>query len=246
MLIVMSDGTAGDRGVDEVGVDLEQPLDMLAARLEPGDLLGVAEIGDVHLVELQVAAAGAGEGLDRTVIGGAEIGEEAVEVGIDLRVDGLPSAAEMQHRGRRNGLLGHGALRMGGEELVVVDHDRLAPADLAVDAQRVVELHAAGELDLLVGLVELHAVEAGYEVVVPVGAAILAVGDGAQADLTLSGDGPLDHAVLQRAQLGIVRQLALGVRRAGGFQLGRTQEAADMVGAEGRAGARGDRRFEGR
>ena len=98
---------------------------MFAARLQSGDLLGIAQIGDVDLVELQIAAAGRAERRNRLVVRLAQIGEEAVHVRIGLRIDRLPPAAEMHHRRRRNGHLRHRASDVAGDEAVVVHHHRL-------------------------------------------------------------------------------------------------------------------------
>jgi len=76
------------------------------------------------------------------------------------------------------------------------------------------------------------------EVEMPPGAAELAVGDAAIADILLQLDHLADAIVLDRAQAGgIERAARMGV--AGIEQARRTQEAADMVGAEGRRHALG-------
>ena len=49
---------------------------MLAAGLERFDLLGVAKIGDVDFVELQVPAPGGRKGMDRVVVCLAQVGEK--------------------------------------------------------------------------------------------------------------------------------------------------------------------------
>jgi hypothetical protein len=48
---------AGAGGVDQVGVDVQQPVGIVAAVAQHLALVVVAQIGDVHLVELQVGAA---------------------------------------------------------------------------------------------------------------------------------------------------------------------------------------------
>src|SRR5258708_37845432 len=75
-------------------------------------------------------------------------------------------------------------------------------ADLAHDAQPLrLGLHAA-ELDALLGLVNLEAVEHPEKVEVPPGAAELAVGRKLKAEFLLPLDDPLDLAVLDRLELG--------------------------------------------
>ncbi len=109
---------------------------MLAACLQAGDLLGIAQIRDVHLIELQIAATGGAERRNGLVVRLAQIGEKAIQIRIGLRIDRPPAAAEMHHRGRRDGHLRHCAVDVAGEEPVVVHHHRSAPADPAVDTQR--------------------------------------------------------------------------------------------------------------
>ena len=142
---------------------------------------------------------------------------------------------EMQHRRRRNGHLRHDA-GVGLEKLEVLQHRMVGEADLADDAQALrLGLHAA-ELDALVGLVDLDAVEHAEEIEVPPGAAELAVGRELEADLLLLLDDLLDLAVLDGLELGRRDRalLALGARL---LERGGTQEAADMVGAERRFGS---------
>src|SRR5207248_2544304 len=59
-----------------------------------------------------------------------------------------------------------------------------------------------------------------------------------QADVALQGDDLADGLVLDRAQL-VVGDALRGVVLAGLQQLGRAQQAADVVGAEGWCGALG-------
>ena len=82
----------------------------------------------------------------------------------------------------------------------------------------------------------LHTVEAPEKIEVPPGAAEFAVGHGLQADLFLLLDDALDLAVLQGLEIG-GRQLAFGPLCARVFQRGGPQQAADMIGPEGRFGA---------
>ncbi|GAB3304380.1 hypothetical protein GCM10027451_10030 [Geodermatophilus aquaeductus] len=75
----------------------------------------------------------------------------------------------------------------------------------------------------------------------PRGPAELAVGGGAQPDVTLQPDDVGDRLVLGTAQLGVV-DLPGGVAGAGLEQRRGTQQAADVVGAERRAGGIGHAR----
>ena len=112
-----------DRVIDQVGVDVQQPLHMLAPRLQSGDLFRVAQIGDVHFIKLQVAAAGRRERLHGVVIGVPQIGEEPIELGIYAAVDRSAPAAEMHHRWRGDGLFRHCRSHVACQETVVIDHD---------------------------------------------------------------------------------------------------------------------------
>ena len=86
---------------------------------------GIAEVGEVGVVELDVAAPGRVEQRDLVAVHLGEVVEEAVEVGVRLDVDPGPAAAEVGHRGRRDGDLGEAAIGcVGGHELVVGDLDR--------------------------------------------------------------------------------------------------------------------------
>ena len=109
-------------------------------------------------------------------------------------------------------------------------------AELADHAQH----HRLGlralELDLALAEIGLDAVELAEEVVVPEGAAELAVGDRFEADLFLLADDLLDLAVLDRLEL-VGADLAALAFRPRLLQRGGTQQAADMIGAERRLGA---------
>ena len=86
-------------------------------------------------------------------------------------------------------------------------------------------------------VVELDAFEAAEEVPVPGGAAELAVGDSLEPDLLLARDDALDGRVLDRRQLALT-ELALGIAGTRLLDLGRTQQASDMIGPERRHAGR--------
>src|SRR3546814_2851927 len=114
----------------------------------------LAEIGEVGVVHLQVAAAARRQVGDLGAIGGREVGIEVFEVRIDLLRDRLAAAAEMQHGGRGNADLRRFRYHAGEEVVVgtldwpgVADrrldvHGRRAKADLAA----VVPAEGGGEL----------------------------------------------------------------------------------------------------
>ncbi len=131
---------------------------VVAAIVEQPPLSGVVQVGEAGVVELQVAAAQAGDAADLFGVGGTEVGPELLLVGVDLRVDGRTAAPVVDHAGRRDGQLGGDAVihpvRQEGE---IVAENRLGEPDRGVDRQRrrleielaliVAEVH----LDLLIG-----------------------------------------------------------------------------------------------
>ena len=118
----------------------------------------------------------------------------------------------------------------------MLDHRVVGEADLAADLDALhLGLHAL-ELDAVVELVELDAVEHAEEIEMPPGAAEFAVGDELEPDLFLLLDDLLDLAVLDLFQLGRGDR-ALFALRARLLDRRGAQQAADHVGAEGRLGA---------
>ena len=136
-----------------------------------------------------------------------------------------------------------GVWLVGRHRLQVLERlaeDRLGDAELAVDVER-----GGRPLDVALGVVELDrevarrlgdAVERVDEVHVPGGAAELAVGHRLEPDLLLHADDLVDRGVLGGLQALVVER-AGGVRLARLVQLGRAQQAPDVVGAERRAGS---------
>src|SRR5215831_11327080 len=119
----------------------------------------------------------------------------------------------------------------------MLDHRmRAVGTELADHAQH----HRLGlralEFDLALAQISFDAIELAEKVVVPEGAAELAVGHRSQPHLRLLFDDRGDLAVFDRAQLvsADLATLALGARV---LQRGRTQQAADVVGAERWCGA---------
>ena len=226
-------GPAGDGGIDQLRIGLEQPFHLIAPVLQLCQLFGVAEIGDVRLVQLQVAATGRGEVLDRRGIGGAEVGEEAGHVRIGMGIHRPPPATEMQHGGRGDGLLRHGRAGMRRDEAEILDEGMRQVADRAIHLQPIGLGLAALELDALVALIHLDAAKPGEEVEMPEGAAILAIGNRLQAIGLLLSDRFDDGGILGGAETGGI-QRARSMRGAGLPQRHRAQQAADHVGAERR------------
>ena len=119
------------------------------------------------------------------------------------------------------------------DELEVLQHRVVGKSELADDARALRAGLQALERDALLHHVALGAVETPEEVEVPPGAAELAVGNGLEPDLLLLLDRALDLAVLDRLERSRI-DLAPGVFLAGLLQRSRTQQAADVVGAERR------------
>ena len=166
----------------------------------------------------------------------------SVQNWLELRVDGLvdrgPAAAVVDHVGRGDGQLRDlVTLGDGLQELEGVAEDRVAQADPVVDAQRgrlevevaalVVEVHG----QLLVGRVD--ALELVDEVHVPRRAPELAVGRRTHSCLALERDDVADGGVLDLAQP-VVVELARPVSGPGVEEVGRPEQAPDVVGAERR------------
>ena len=121
-----------DRVVDELAVEMDERVGIVAARFCPLADFGIAEVSKVGVVELQIAAAARCEVVDFGAIGGGEIVVEIFEPGIDARADRLAPAAEMQHRRRRDAHFCR-ARRLSFQEVEVGALDRLTVADLSLD-----------------------------------------------------------------------------------------------------------------
>ena len=114
-------------------------------------------------------------------------------------------------------------------------------ADLADDARALgPRLHAL-ERDALIHHVMFGAVEPPEKIEMPPRAAELAVGDRLQPDVFLLLDDARDLAVLDRLELrGRISPRSACARL---FERGGAQQAADVIGAEGRLGALHGHRF---
>src|SRR3546814_12973495 len=104
-----------DRLVHQAAVEMCEGIRVVTARLGALADLRVAEIGEVGVVHLQVAAAARRQVGDLGAIGGREVGIEVFEVRIDLLRDRLAAAAELQHGGRGNADIRRFRYHAGGE-----------------------------------------------------------------------------------------------------------------------------------
>ncbi len=118
----------------------------------------------------------------------------------------------------------------------MLDHRVPGEADLAGDAQRLVDADPALEVHAGVELNRRHPVQVLQEVEVPVGPAELAVRHRLQADRLLLLDEGDDLAVFDLLERSIADFAACALV-AGVLQRRRAQQAADHVGAKGRLGA---------
>jgi hypothetical protein len=155
------------RGVENTCVVAHERVGVKTARLRFRHLLLGAQIGPGGVVELQVAATGVVEVLDRLLIGVAEILENIVPVRIDLGVDRAGLEPKM-HDGRTwdRHLGRHLGVRF--DEFEMLDEGmRLRKADLAFYARGLpLGLHAL-KLDAVVELADLDAVEQPVEIEMP-------------------------------------------------------------------------------
>ena len=194
----------GDGGVDRADVALVRVVGVVAPRGQHLPLGGVVQAREAGVVELQVAAARLGECTDLVCPRGGEVGPELVEIRVDGAVHGGGAGAQQHHAGRRDGHLRHRRAHRARQETEVVGEDR------RVEVQRLVHGQPVGdELAAALVVAELHheflvgagdAAQLVDEVHVPRGAAELAVGRHAQAEVLLQGDDVADRVVLGRAQ----------------------------------------------
>ena len=205
----------------------------------------VVDVGQAGVVKLQVTAAEVVQPADFLGVGGGEVVPELGQVGVDVRGDRRP-AAPVVHHGRR----GDRELRRSGPPQTLSRTNVNASAKI-VFGQRDRRGHVGRRRRVLVVLVlvverhldgvVLHLLDAAElvdEVHVPRLAAQLAVGRGLQADLALHADDLADRFVLDLREL-LGADLALGELVASLEHLLGAQQAADVVGTEGRTGVVG-------
>src|SRR2546426_4464167 len=189
----------------------------------------VAQAGERHVVDLQVAAAGGGEIANLLPGGACEVAPEFLDVGAGLGVDHLAPAAHVQVRRRGDAQL-RNTRSICFQEPEGLDHDRPRAFHFAIHDHHRARLRLgavfAVELERVLALGGDDAVEAGEEVDVPEGAAELAVGHRLQAGGFLHPHRFADAVVLDLLEL-------RGFFCAGLLQRSRAQETADMVGAKG-------------
>ena len=83
--MVRSAGRLGDGVVDHVGIDLRLAVRVVAAIGQHLPLRRIAQIGEAHVIELQIPAARVVQRLNALAIRRGEIGVELFQVRIDAR-----------------------------------------------------------------------------------------------------------------------------------------------------------------
>src|SRR2546426_1290809 len=194
----------------------------------------VAQAGEGHVVDLQVAAAGGGEIADLLPVGARDVAPEFLDVRVRLGIDDFAAASHVEVGGRGDAQL-RGPRGLAFQEFEGLEHDGSSPSYFLVYDHHRARLRLgavlAVELERVLALGGDDAVEAGEEVDVPEGAAELAVGHRLQAGGFLHPHRFADAAVLDFPEL-------RGFICAGLLQRSRAQKAADMVGAKGWAHGR--------
>ncbi len=233
------------RGVDQAGRQLRLGLGILAADADGLAARGIAQIGQIGVVQLHVAAAGIKQVGDFLAIDLGKIVVERLQLGIGVPRHGFAAAAQAHGR-RGNGDLGGAPLaRRRRQDLEIPAHDRRGAAQPAGYA----EPRWAEFQNLAVRLVEvrrrridngLSALDRGQEIQVEIGAAEFPVGDDLQADVLLQGHRVADGDVLDAPELQGRQDASLGLG-AGPGEGGRAQQTADVIGAERRPGLAGGR-----
>ena len=84
-------------GVDKARIASRQFVGIVAAQPRTFAHFRITKVGEIGIVELEVAAARGTECCNLRTIRRRDIGEEHIEVGIGLAADRCASAAEMQH-----------------------------------------------------------------------------------------------------------------------------------------------------
>jgi hypothetical protein len=200
------------------------------------------KIGEERVVDLDVAAPGGFEIGDLGAVRAHDVGEEGLDVGIDVGGDDAAAAVKVQARWRGDRDLRR-ALRRAGEKGEVAHEDRFGPPERG-DGDHVLRYvvhRAAGivrEGRVLFRCAYLDAAEPADEVGVPVLAPELAVGDDLEPDPLLARHDGADRGVFDGSQASRV-DLAACVRLAGGEDFRRPQETPDVVGPKKRLGTGG-------
>ncbi len=225
----------GDCGVDHAGIGGGQGRRILAA---VGDHLAqrwIAQIGEIDLVELQIAAAGIGKGAHDLAVGLAEVAIKIIHRRIDRFRHGVAAVAEMQRRRRRDRHFRR-LFGMRLQEFEMLDHRmRLVAAELAGDAQQQRPRLRSARLksDFAFADIGFDVIEPFEEIGIPRHAAVFAVADGFRPAASCFSITPsISRSSISLNALGAdLAARAFFPRR---LERGRAQQAADVIGAEWR------------
>src|SRR5271165_496245 len=224
----------GDRLVDRLYIKLDQSGWVVAVGSHPLADGRIAEHGERHFVELNIATAHRGKIGNLGTIDYGQVAEEIARAVIDAGISIATAAPEVHGRWRRQGHLGQ-RRSVIAKERELVERDRLAPRYLARHMR-------SGEGKLMAILVmEGETRRANIEAFdplnepAPIGAtAKLAVGNDGKTNLLLKFDDVADRLVLSGGEALLV-EFAVAEGTKGTAERGRAKQAADMVGTEGRA-----------
>ena len=206
-------GSAGDDRVHSVAVPHDHVVGIVAARLHLLAKVGVTQIGEADVVELQVATARFVQRGDFAAIGLDEVDPVLLDVGIRILVDDLSTTHEAGHPGAGDRDLGNTLLRDRCKVGERVDEDRCRVTDLADDDGDRRAFPLALEVGRSLPLRQADSVETVEKVEMPPIAAELAVGHGGDADGLLMGDELVDAVVFDLGQR-LLRGLAVPPRLA--------------------------------
>ena len=205
------------------------------ATVPPG-CYAIAKDGNVRIYEYWDWEIPTAEQMQKDSRSDAEVVEEFRHIGIGLAVDAFAAGTEMDDGGRRNADLG-GLRGVFLEEAEGVGADSPGPVEAAGDHRAVRRMgdflaRFLAEMDGHAAL-DFNAVDGEHEIVPPVPAAKIAIGDALQSRPFLKGDGVADRFAFDLPQLiGADRALLKPVP---GVDQGLgTQQAAEVIGAKGR------------
>src|SRR5262245_10141615 len=228
-----------ERNIDRAGIDLRQPVRVLATRAHHVHLLLGTEVGPYRVIELQVATPRSVERLDGLAPGPAKVLKIFIQIWIDVLADRVPATAEVQHRGGGNCHF-RGDLGIGPQEPKMLEHRVVGgKIDLAGHTDAFWLGLGAVKANAVLKHDALAALELPEKIKVPPRAAKLAVGRKLEAHVFLLPNNALDLLVLYRLQP-IGRDRVLRAQGACLPERGAAQQATDCVGAKWRmAGGHG-------
>ena len=224
-------GTPGDGGVDHVGVNVGELVGIVAAVAQHLALIGVAQVGEVDFVELQILAPCCAQRSDRFFVRLAQVVIELIDDRVHLPGHRVSAASIVQHAGRGNGHLG-GAGGVGLQKLEVLDERMIDEIQLAGDAQAFGFGLAFLKSDALLGVITFDAFQFFQEIQVPEGAAKFAIRNSEESDRFFFGDQIFDAAVFYGLEF-FGCNGAFFPFGAGFFQFLRSKQTADLIGTKG-------------